>query len=79
MNLSEDHSAIFLEEIISKQVPFCINIQPIIPRFQERGWKSDVNQPQAIQRRTAIKAKLLSVTVAAFGIAAIATPALADF
>jgi len=31
------------------------------------------------QRRTAVKAKLLSATVAAFGIAAIATPALADF
>jgi hypothetical protein len=31
------------------------------------------------QRRAAVKAKLLSATVAAFGIAAIATPALADF
>ena len=31
------------------------------------------------QRRTTVRAKLLSATVAALGIAAIATPALADF
>jgi hypothetical protein len=47
--------------------------------LQERDFRNERYPAATFQRRTTVKVTLLSATVAAFGIAAIATPALADF